>query len=237
MSIEPVQSAAQAALLNPFPVTDLWVLGVGIFSVFMAAFSGIFTRWGWLRLADAMILLRTCFWIAVGGLIISLVELIHYVPRPVGVHDWQAGAAFVLNLAVVSVILIWYVLKKKTSGVRKIIDEMKHPDDRYESLKKAYPDMLPLTVSLSLPVLFQRCFEAAQKMGWEIVQCDESKGMIEAIDQSFWFGYKDDLFIGVSAFDSGGQVNIHTLSREEIMDKAYNVKRVQRFFKSVEANS
>src|SRR5262249_43802193 len=58
-----------------------------------------------------------------------------------------------------------------------------------ELQRRAYPEIVPLTVALTAPVAFNRALEAAQRMGWVIVAADEATGRIEASDRSRWFGF------------------------------------------------
>jgi hypothetical protein len=78
--------------------------------------------------------------------------------------------------------------------------------------------------------LFWRCFEAAKKMGWHIVDFDQKSGRIEATDTSFWFGRVSDIVIRVqpSGF-MGARFDVRSESREGDIDNGANLERLKQF--------
>src|SRR5256885_1008758 len=60
-----------------------------------------------------------------------------------------------------------------------------------------------MTASVALALImppskmFWRCFNAAKRMGWHIVDYNEKEGRIEATSTSFWFGQVSDIVIRV----------------------------------------
>lgn len=55
----------------------------------------------------------------------------------------------------------------------------------------------PLALIMPPPKMFWRCFNAAKRMGWDIVDYNEKEGRIEATATSFWFGQVSDIVIRV----------------------------------------
>jgi hypothetical protein len=55
----------------------------------------------------------------------------------------------------------------------------------------------PLALIMPPAKMFWRCFNAAKKMGWHIVDYSEKEGRIEATATSFWFGQVSDIVIRV----------------------------------------
>jgi hypothetical protein len=53
-----------------------------------------------------------------------------------------------------------------------------------EQQRRAYPEILPLTVGLRPDAAFARALETAQRMGWTIVASDKSAGRIEASQEA-----------------------------------------------------
>ena len=55
----------------------------------------------------------------------------------------------------------------------------------------------PLALIMPPAKMFWRCFNAAKKMGWHIVDYSEKEGRIEATATSFWFGQVSNIVIRV----------------------------------------
>ncbi len=55
----------------------------------------------------------------------------------------------------------------------------------------------PLALIMPPAKMFWRCFNAAKRMGWHIVDYNEKEGRIEATATSFWFGQVSDIVIRV----------------------------------------
>lgn len=99
---------------------------------------------------------------------------------------------------------------------------------------KAYPDIIPLTLEVTPQVAFARALEAAEQMGWQIVEADPAQGRIEATDTTFWFGFKDDVVVRVSAYGDGSRVDVRSVSRVGKSDVGANAKRIRRYLERVE---
>ena len=98
---------------------------------------------------------------------------------------------------------------------------------------KAYPDIAPLVLDLSPSQAFERSLTAAKDLGWTIVSRNEEKGLIEATDTTFWFGFTDDIVIRISAQDKGSRIDLRSLSRVGKSDVGTNAKRVREFLKAM----
>jgi uncharacterized protein (DUF1499 family) len=98
-----------------------------------------------------------------------------------------------------------------------------------ELQRRAYPEILPLTVTLAAPAAFNRALEAAQRMGWVIVAADAAMGRIEASDRSRWFGFTDDIVIRITASGSGSRIDLRSSSRQGRSDFGVNATRVERY--------
>ena len=66
--------------------------------------------------------------------------------------------------------------------------------------------------------------------GWELVAADEAGRRIEATDTTYWFGFKDDVAIRVSAMPDGmSRVDLRSVSRVGRSDVGTNAKRIREF--------
>jgi uncharacterized protein (DUF1499 family) len=85
--------------------------------------------------------------------------------------------------------------------------------------------------------VWEHCLATAQRMGWTIDATDESRGRIEATDQTLWFGFKDDIVVRVTRAPGRPgwtRVDVRSVSRVGIGDVGTNAKRIRKFLK--EAN-
>ena len=66
-------------------------------------------------------------------------------------------------------------------------------------------------------------------MGMEIISVDTSNGRIEAVDTSFWFGFKDDLVLRIKDQVNGVRVDVRSKSRVGQSDLGVNAARIKEF--------
>jgi uncharacterized protein (DUF1499 family) len=98
-----------------------------------------------------------------------------------------------------------------------------------EQQRKAYPDIVPLTLSLAPQAAFDRALAVAKDRGWTIVASDLATGHIEASQSSRWFGFTDDIVIRVAAADTGSRVDIRSESRYGRSDFGVNAARIRGY--------
>ena len=70
-------------------------------------------------------------------------------------------------------------------------------------------------------------------MGLEIISVDFEAGRLEAVETSFWFGFKDDIVVRVQEAPNanGVRIDIRSKSRVGQSDLGVNAKRVMVFTK------
>lgn len=95
--------------------------------------------------------------------------------------------------------------------------------------REAYPDIRPLMIDTYPAIAFEHALETARGMGWEIVAVDPERGLIEATDTTFWFGFKDDVVIRVLAEGEGSRVDVRSKSRVGLSDVGANAARIRAF--------
>ena len=95
--------------------------------------------------------------------------------------------------------------------------------------RRAYPDIEPLVLSVSAGDVFDRALAAVQDLGWDLVASDRAAGRIEAVDTTFWFGFKDDVVIRITqaASDRSARVDVRSKSRVGVGDLGTNARRVR----------
>ena len=95
--------------------------------------------------------------------------------------------------------------------------------------RSAYPAVQPLTLAVPPNQAFDRAVATAREMGWEIIASDPASGRIEAVDTTFWFGFKDDVVVRVAAAPGGSRVDVRSLSRVGLSDVGTNAARIEKF--------
>ena len=93
----------------------------------------------------------------------------------------------------------------------------------------AYPELKPINSRLKISEAVEKSREILQSMGLEIISVDIEDGHLEAVDTSFWFGFKDDLVVRVQETSNGVRIDIRSKSRVGQSDLGVNAKRVLAF--------
>jgi uncharacterized protein (DUF1499 family) len=95
--------------------------------------------------------------------------------------------------------------------------------------QKAYPDIVPKTISAPPREAMQRALDAARSLGWEVVASDSTAGRIEATDTTRWFGFKDDVVIRIRPEGTGSRVDVRSVSRVGRSDVGANAARIREY--------
>ena len=91
---------------------------------------------------------------------------------------------------------------------------------------KLYPDIKPLNNHLNKEQNFTKALSVAQTLNWKITDQQVDTGHIEAVDETFWFGFKDDIVIRA--------VDIRSVSRVGKGDLGANSQRIRLFIDTFE---
>ncbi len=102
-------------------------------------------------------------------------------------------------------------------------------EDVYDRQQPAYPDIEPITSSLSVDDAYAKALATATGLGWEIAREDPSAGTFEAVDTTFWFGFKDDVIIRVGPHAGASIVDVRSVSRIGRSDLGKNASRIREF--------
>ena len=98
----------------------------------------------------------------------------------------------------------------------------------------AYPDILTLLLNSPKPQAFEQALAAARAMGWRIIAAEPREGHIEATDTTFWFGFKDDIVVRVTAADEHRSlVDVRSVSRVGRSDAGANARRIRAYLHSL----
>ncbi|MGD8810919.1 MAG: DUF1499 domain-containing protein [Gammaproteobacteria bacterium] len=95
--------------------------------------------------------------------------------------------------------------------------------------REAYPDIGPIFSALEPEAAFQKAFETAEALGWKIVSGDMQAGVIEAVDTTRFFRFRDDVIIRIRANEDGTRVDLRSRSRLGRSDLGKNARRIRSF--------
>ena len=113
---------------------------------------------------------------------------------------------------------------------------LERPANLAQLQREGYPDVMPVTLSLSQDQAFDRALAAAQDEGWRIVTADKATGRIEAVDTTRWFGFQDDIVVRLTPWGSGTRVDVRSVSRIGRSDVGTNARRIRRYLGELQAN-
>lgn len=105
--------------------------------------------------------------------------------------------------------------------------------------RAAYPDIESLTLVMPVGRATEVVAAAASKQGLRVVRTSIADGSVEAVAESFWFGFKDDVAIRVRPGADGVSsiVDIRSTSRVGVSDLGANAKRVRRLLNSIKTEA
>jgi len=106
--------------------------------------------------------------------------------------------------------------------------------------QQAYPKVKTLYTSLNKIDAFAKALKLANNMGWKVINQNQEQGIIEAIETSFLWGFKDDIVIRVRTQSStqGQQtlIDLRSVSRVGDSDLGANAKRIKGFIRGFHKN-
>jgi uncharacterized protein (DUF1499 family) len=112
-----------------------------------------------------------------------------------------------------------------------------YPGESAAALQRAaYPDIVPIVLTLSPAEAFKSVDRVAMAMGWDVVARAPAEGRLEAVDTTEWFGFKDDIVVRIRAEGTtGSRVDIRSKSRVGQSDFGANARRIRGFMERLRA--
>ena len=105
-----------------------------------------------------------------------------------------------------------------------------HGGEEVPSLQlEEYPDLAPLQLDVPPAEALAKSREAAESLGWEEIEVDESAGTLEAVETSRLFRFVDDVVVRVRSTESGSVVDVRSTSRVGESDLGANAARIRAF--------
>jgi len=98
-----------------------------------------------------------------------------------------------------------------------------------EQQRLYYPDVEPILSPKSPAEAFEHALSLANSLGWEVINQDQEQGLIEVVDTTLIFGFKDDLVIRIKATEEGSRIDLRSVSRIGMSDLGKNADRIKSF--------
>jgi len=254
----PSSSPAVSPPARPRPLAKVAVAaaGLAITVAVLAMLAGLGSRWGLWHFRTGFSLLRWAAYGAIATVLLSAVAVV--LTRP---GQPRRGFPLALGALIVSLLMVvipwnWQRQARNVPRIHDITTDTDNPPAFVAILplradapnsavyegpeiaaqqKAGYPDIRPVVLDLPPERAFQRALDAARAMGWEIVAAEPAEGRIEATDQTFWFGFKDDVVIRLTPAGGRTILDVRSVSRVGGSDVGTNAKRIREYISRAQA--
>ena len=100
-----------------------------------------------------------------------------------------------------------------------------------------YPQLQGISSELTPEQAYERVLATAESLHWNVHFTAPERGLIEASETTFWFGFIDDVVIRVRPAGSGSRIDLRSVSRVGQGDLGANADRIERFLRSFQESS
>lgn len=223
-------------------------LALAILAVLLLIAAGPGARMEVWTFRTGFTILRVAAWIGLAAAAFGLVALV--LGRGRGRALVLGAAGIVLGLTAAAVPWSWQRAARAVPPIHDVSTDLSDPPEFRAVLplradapnpaeyggpevarqqREAYPSLGPLELAQPPAEAFQLALEAARGMGWEIVAADADDLLIEATDETKWFGFKDDVVIRVRPAAGGSRVDVRSVSRVGGGDAGTNARRIRSY--------
>lgn len=237
-----------AKRLSGFALSGL-VLGVG--SIGVLATSAVGYRLGWWQVVTALSISEWAVYVAALGLVVSTIGAVLSRPgtRRRGFLLGLLGIA--ASLPVVAMAMQWEYAARTYPSINDISTDIEdppvfwdmpnptlYPSAETAALQRAaYPDLVPLNLSVAPDRAYALVKALTKDKGWEIIADEPKEGRIEAVERSLLYGFKDEIVIRIATSDGGARVDLRSRSRIGRIDRGVNAKRIRGFLSALKASA
>lgn len=102
-----------------------------------------------------------------------------------------------------------------------------------ELIAAGYPDLETAMLPVSPQVAEQRVADAMSDAGFTDIRV--SNGKVEAVAETFLYGFKDDVVARITPVSGGSEVDFRSTSRVGLSDLGENARRIGRLLKAIES--
>ncbi|MFN2446601.1 MAG: DUF1499 domain-containing protein [Vicinamibacterales bacterium] len=243
-----------------FAWVSMLALALALAAALVLALSGPGYRLGWWGLQIGLQrLLRYGAYAGIAAVVLGVGGLLLNASRRRTASVLSAVAAVLVGGLVVAIPWRWQQVARRSPPIHDITTDPSDPPqfhalarireatkapnslDYTEAVataqRQAYPDIAPLEVPWPPREAFDRAVALARARGWEVVSAVAAEGRLEATDTTFWFGFRDDVVVEVTANGAGSRVNMRSVSRVGRGDVGTNARRVRAFIDELRASA
>ena len=220
--------------------------------------AGLGSRWGWWHFTVGFTILQVGAITGIAAAVVSLVGGIairrEHHPSLIVV----AAAGIVIGLVTAGIPWSWIRTAEEMPNINDITTDMTNPPQFVKLMalrqsvdaptsyggarvanqqRASYPNIRPIILPVDPSTAFSAALKDARESGWQIVNADASKGIIEAVATTFWFGFKDDVVVRIKPVPGGSRVDMRSASRVGIGDIGANAKRIRSYLESLAKTS
>ncbi len=227
---------------------------IAVLSGLGAVAAGLGTRWGIWDFRTGLTIFRWSAYGGVGAVVISAIAILSMLRLVSWSSFLWALVALIIGAALVTMSWRWVQIARSVPPIHDITTDTANPPKfaAIARLKKkswnsleyggpgvaqqqhnAYPDIVPLVLTVPPDGAFDRALSVAKHMQWRIVDANKAEGRIEAVATTFWFGFKDDIVIRIEKTEAGSRVDIRSVSRVGVSDLGTNAGRIRKFLKKM----
>ncbi len=239
--------------------TTTWAgLVLAVLAGITVAFAGLGSRWDWWQFTVGFTILQVG---AITGIVASVISLVGGIAIRREHHVslfFVAAAGILIGLVAAGIPWSWMRTAERMPDINDITTDMANPPQFVKIMplrqnvevpadyggsrvanqqRAAYPDIRPLILPVAPSTAFSAALMEVENRGWEIVNADASKGIIEAVATTFWFGFKDDVIVRINPAPGGSRVDMRSVSRVGSGDIGANAKRIRSFLERLAKTS
>ena len=233
---------------------SLVVFGAALLLLAATAYAIVGSRNGMTDYRSAFGLLGTIARVGAGTLIVSVIVLLYALKR--GQGTVYAATATVLLAVLVGTMALNQAAPPPGPLINDITTDLNDPPafdaviplrpegsnpieyggpEVAAAQRETHPEIRPIETSLAPDAAFERALVVARGMGWNVVAADAATGIIEAVDTTPFFRFKDDVVIRVRAAAQGSRVDLRSRSRVGRSDLGKNAARIMAYEKAFAA--
>jgi uncharacterized protein (DUF1499 family) len=221
---------------------------IALVLVFLMPVAALGTRFDLWPYTIGMLLLAIS---VLGSLLIQIINAVWLLRKPS--TEIKTTLRWASLFALPPLIIIATVMHSdgSTAGIHHISTDLDNPPEFVAAIKQRgeqsnslvyssdianiqrqyFPDIAPIHTQHTPQDAYELALNTAQEMGWEIYASNPQQGRIEAMDSTFWFGFKDDIVIRVSSTENGARIDLRSVSRVGRGDMGANARRIAEFTK------
>lgn len=234
--------------LSKYALSGL-VLGAG--GIGVLATSAIGYRLGWWQIVTTLSISEWTVYVAALGLVVSAIGAV--LSRP-GAHRrgfLLSILGIAASLPVVAMAIQWEYAARTYPSINDISTDIEdppvfwdmpnptvYPGGETTALQRAaYPDLVPLNLSVAPDRAYALAKALTKDKGWEIIADEPKEGRIEAVERSLLYGFKDEIVIRIATSEGGARVDLRSRSRIGRIDRGVNAKRIRSFLTALKESA